>query len=818
MIILPSRRKKKNCCVLLKNGNSAMNEQRMRQPQYQSRTFSLTRKKLIDSLLSTALACAVLTAAVFFLTAPRGRVFHNPYSRVVTDKNGELIRVFLNEEEQWFLPPEEDAEIPQKLIDSVLAFEDRYFFSHAGVNLPAVFRAFCQNIRYGRRISGASTITMQLARLADPKKRSFLNKIREAAAAVKMEFLFTKDEILKMYLDHAPYGGNIWGYRTASLKYFEKEPDELTWAEAACLAVLPNAPSLITPETKGDALFEKRNRLLAKLYRRGAMDNDTYRLALREPLPEKTHDFPAAAPHLADKLIREVEPSRSVIETTIDREIQRNIENQLINHSIYLKTLGIKNTAAIIVETETGKVRAYAGSQDYFDNSINGAIDGIQAYRSTGSILKPFLYALAIDEGLISPESLLADIPSWFGAFSPQNADESYSGLVSAKEALIRSLNIPAVDLLNRFGLVIFFRFLKRAGMDGLFRTADDYGLPLILGGAEASPEEIAAMYRSLARGGNFSSIRYLKDSAEGEEQNLLSSAASFLTLEMLKDVARPGSEAYWNSYRDRYPLAWKTGTSYGRRDAWAVGVNPQWTIVVWAGNFTGESNANIRSSRSAGLLLFDIFNALPKDPGKSWFAPEPGSLQRVEICAETGYRAGNDCGTTKASLLPVSAKPLAECPYHRTIYVTTNGKYRVNSLCWEEGKYKKMSILVLPPAVTQFLRKSGQRADTLPPIKPGCSETGLPNPLSILYPAREARFYLPRDLTGNLQRITFRAAHQQPDTTVYWYFNGAYIGSTTEDHTMAPPLERGRQELYLVDEWGNSVQTSFFIEFRQDG
>ncbi len=752
------------------------------------------------------------------MISPRGDVFQNPYSRVVTDKNGEIIRVFLNDEEQWFLPPKDDTLIPQKLIESVLTFEDRYFYFHAGVNLPAVFRAFCQNIRYGKRISGASTITMQLARLADPKERSFLNKIKEAAAAVKMEFLFTKEEILKKYLDHAPYGGNIWGYRTAALKYFEKEPDALTWAEAACLAVLPNAPSLITPETKGGVLLEKRNRLLTKLYRRQAMDEDTYRLSLLEPLPHKTRDFPVAAPHLADKLVRELEPGLSIIETTIDRDIQQNVENQLLNHSIYLKTLGIKNTAAIVVETETGKVRAYAGSQDYFDNSINGAIDGIQAYRSTGSILKPFLYALAIDEGLIAPESLLADIPSWFGAFSPQNADENYSGLVSAKEALIRSLNIPAVDLLNRFGLEVFFRFLKRAGMKGLFRTADDYGLPLILGGAEASPEEIAGMYRSLGQGGKFTSIRYLKDSTEGEKRNLLSSAASFLTLEMLKDVARPGSEAYWDSYRDRYPLAWKTGTSYGRRDAWAVGVNPQWTIVVWAGNFTGESNANIRSSRSAGLLLFDIFNALPKEPEKSWFVPDPGTLQQVHICAETGYRAGDECSRTKAILLPVSAKPLAECPYHKTIYVTADGRYRVNSLCWEEGNYKKMNILVLPPAVTQFLRKTGQQADSLPPMKPGCAETGLPNPLSILYPAQDARFYLPRDMKGNLQRITFRAAHQQPDTTVYWYFNGAYIGTTTENHTMAPALERGRQELYLVDEWGNTAQSTFFVEFKQDG
>jgi penicillin-binding protein 1C len=742
-------------------------------------------------------------------------LFEADYSTAVWDEEGRLLRAFLNEGEQWYFAPDPERKIPEKLKRATLYFEDRYFYSHPGFNPVSLVRAAWQNLSAGTVKSGASTITMQVIRLALKKRRNLGNKLLEILQAVKLEIRFSKDRILKMYVDHAPYGGNIIGFQAASLMYFDKKPDQLTWAEAAMLAVLPNSPGLISPETNREKLREKRNRLLKKLLDKGVLSLQTYRASLNEPLPRGKGSFFYHAPHLARTLKERAGPKAGHIHTYIRREYQRGVEKLVARHLKYLNSRGIGNGCAIVVETASGRVRAYVGSQDFFDEEHGGQVDGVMAPRSTGSILKPFLYALAMDEGLILPQTRIRDIPSFFGAFSPTNADRQYNGLVSAEEALIRSLNVPAVRLLNGYGFQRFYLFLKSAGISTLFRRPDDYGLTLILGGAETSLYDLAALYCGLGNRGHFAPLRIIKqDRSPGpaRRQPLIGPEACHLTLNILKQLKRPGAEYYWEQYQHQYPIAWKTGTSYGQRDAWSLGVTPRWAIGVWVGNFSGEGNNNLSGAACAAPLMFDIFNYLPKQSGDNWFDRRGLHFRSLNLCPDTGFTAGSDCPRTVRVDAPPSLKPLMACPFHQSIFVTLDEKYRVCSRCWQPGQYKRIRRLVYPPDVSQYLREAGVILSSLPPHRPDCPGQDETRPLQIIYPVPRAKIWLPRDFDGNLQKVTLRAAHRSQDRSIYWYLDDVYRGATRDSHKLAVTFKEGWHRLTVVDEDGNRLSRRFYI------
>ncbi|MCP5104815.1 MAG: penicillin-binding protein 1C [bacterium] len=751
---------------------------------------------------------------LLYIAVPLPRpLFENDYSTVVTDEEGNILRAFLNKGQQWHFPSQEDLKIPTKLKKAILHYEDRHFYRHPGINPVSLVRALFQNISSGKVKSGASTLSMQVIRLAFKRKRTFFNKWLEMHQALKLEITYSKEEIFKMYVDHAPYGGNIVGYYAASMKYFNRPPRRLTWSQAAVLAVLPNAPGLISPLVNREHLINKRNGLLKSLLEAEIIDAETYKSSLREPVPGAAQSFFRAAPHLARALKSKYS---GFIHTTIHKKYQVAIEEMVKNHLKYLNTLGIRNGAVLVVETGTGKVRAYAGSQEFFAGD-GGQVDGIVSPRSSGSILKPFLYALAMDEGHVLPSTVIRDVPSYFGSFSPSNADKKYNGLVTAKEALIRSLNVPAVRLLNAYGLYKFYIFLKAAGLSTLFRRPDEYGLTLVLGGAETTLYDLAVLYRGLGNYGKFGPLTLLSEKSsaghpphtDGAEQ-LLSPEACRLTLNVLKELRRPGSEYYWEQYRGQHPLAWKTGTSYGQRDAWAVGVNPSWTIAVWVGNFDGEGNSNISGAACAAPLMLDIFNFLPKSNEKNWFVQSGLDLKPVELCMDTGFLAGPDCERTYTADSPPVKKPLRRCPFHRGIYVTSDEKVQVCSLCWEPGKYKKVKRLVYPPDVTQYLREAGVIVSTVPPHRKGCAGAAEDNPLQVVYPVAGARLWVPRDFDGRLQQVTFSAAHRVPGRKVFWYLDNVYMGVTVGKHKMVFDLSTGDHILEVVDESGNRVRRQF--------
>ena len=749
--------------------------------------------------------------ALYFLIPLPRPLFAPDYSTLIVARDGQLLRAFLNDGQQWCFPPDTSLAVPAKLRTAVLHFEDRRFYRHLGVDPLALGRALYQNAAAGAIKSGASTLTMQVARLMRPKPRTYVNKALETLLALKIELYYTKDEILRLYLDHAPYGGNIVGYQAATLKYFRKQPDELTWSEATTLAVLPNAPGLVSPTADPQQLVQKRNRLLAGLQRAGYFDAETLHLARAEPVPTHAVPYPVGAPHLSRTLKRSRQGR--LIKTTIDAGLQRELEALVERHLRYLDHQGIGNGAALLVETGSGKVRAYVGSRDFFDPAHQGQVDGVMAPRSSGSLLKPFLYALSIDAGLILPQTLVKDVPTFYSGFSPRNADERYDGLVRAEEALVRSLNVPAVRLLRRYGVFNFYRFLHDAGVSTLMRPADDYGLPLILGGAEVTLWDMARLFRGLARGGRIEPLRYLQEQTEPTPPTpLISPGAAYLVLEALRNVRRPGVEYYWHQYQNQWPLAWKTGTSYGQRDAWAIGVSPAWTIAVWLGNFSGEGNPALSGAQAAGPLLFDIFHRVPKDLDQAWFSRPDADLTTATFCLDSGRPVSPHCPQPIEALVPRHRRPMGRCPYHRSIVLNRAGTHQVCSLCWQPGDHRLARQTVYPTDVVQYLRERGQVLHDPPPHKADCPVQPEAKPLQVLYPTPDARLQVGRDFDGERQKIVLRAAHSDRERALFWYVNRRFLGRTVNQHRLAVSLEPGAQSLEVVDAHGFRDRTRFYV------
>ena len=717
------------------------------------------------------------------------KIFEGRYSVSVLDNNGKIIGVYLNKDEQWHLKSTD--KIPEKLKRAVMVFEDKNFYSHKGVDFSAVIRAVKDNI-FEKRRTGASTITMQAVKMAQPKERSYFNKYLEIVHAFKLEKYYKKDEILKMYLNNAPYGGNIVGYKTASYMYFRKSPKELTWGEAALLAVLPNSPGLMNVEKNREKLIEKRNFLLKKLYKENFIDERQYRISLKEPVPDKRYSFPVIAPHLARRLVNE-NKDKKIIKSTIDSEIQKKTEKAVKDYSEFLKLSGINNTAVLIINNKNYEVTAYAGSQDFYDFENNGQVDGITAKRSPGSLLKPFLYAKVIDEGIAAPQSKIPDIPLYFSNFSPQNANKKYYGMVEMRDALIKSLNIPFVELLKDYGEDKFFYFLKDI-LNFEDKNPERYGLSLILGTKEFTMEEIGILYSGLANYGNFKNLKYTEESTE-EGRQLFTKGASYLTLITMRELERPGMEKF---YREKNPVSWKTGTSHGRRDGWAAGVTPEWTVVVWTGNFTGEGNPNLTGVYTGGNLLFNILKFLPKTEKEFVM---PNDLEKIKVDRETGYRLKYDI-PYKEIFYPKDAKPLKVSPYYKKIFVNKNGEEtdsRDESFSEREEKY----ILVYPLEVVNYFVRENLDVSNI------FSEKTAKKTIKFIYPKNNLKIIVPKDFDGEKSLIVKIANIKNRE--LYWYVNKEYAGKSREKERSFN-LKKGNYEITVVSEKGETAKINFQV------
>ena len=716
----------------------------------------------------------------------------NKYSTSLLDVNGKLMDVFLNEDEQWHIKTEN--EVPDNLKDAVLTYEDKNFYKHIGVDILAIGRAFKNNL-IGRKRSGASTITMQAVKLANPKKRTYINKFIEIIHSLKLETKVDKESILKLYLNNAPYGGNIIGYGTASRMYFQKEPENLSWSECALLAVLPNSPGAMNVEKNREKLIIKRNYLLDKLYDKGKLTNDQLSLAKREPLPLVRYSFEKVSPHLARRLYNT--KREKVIKTTIDYDLQMKMNEVVKSYVNFTKLEGITNASMLVIENKTRNVKAYVGSQEFMDMDNAGQVDGIIARRSAGSILKPFLYALSIDEGLIAPESLVQDVPMFFANFNPQNANKKYTGMIEARQALISSLNIPFVHLLNQYSEYNFYYFLKN--MLGFEENEPEkYGLSLILGTKEFTVEEIATLYTGLANYGVLTKLNYVVNNDNITSKTMFSKGASYLTLDTLKEVVRPGLN---NLYRWKDPISWKTGTSFGKKDAWACGMTPDYTVVVWVGNFSGMGNDNLSGVISGGRLLFNVFQEL--ENSNKHFVEPVYELEDLEVDKVTGYRINFDNVETKTIKYPTKAKPLKLSPYYKKIFVDEND-VEIDSRDSNFVNRREKIILNFPlEVVNYFIRENRDISEIY-------NTSSKEKSLKILYPTPNLKILLPKDLGGD-QKLVVKIANLK-NQNIYWYLDKEFIDKS-KSYEKEISLGVGEHTVTIMAEDGELTRTSFSIE-----
>ncbi len=612
---------------------------------------------------------------------------------------------------QWRFPPRETT--PEKIKQCLITFEDKHFYHHWGVNPLSVGRAIYQNTKHKRIISGGSTLTMQTIRLARNESRTFGEKIIEMIWATRLEFRASKEEILSMYVSHAPFGGNVVGLDAAAWRYFGHSAEDLSWAESAMLAVLPNAPAMIHLSKGRKMLLSKRNRLLKQLLEKKVIDLSTYELAVTEPLPDEPHPLPQIAPHLVSRFYKE--RNGQYTRSTIDRGIQTHIEDLAERWSNEFNRSDIRNLAILVIDIPANQVIAYCGNV-HFDRKQGGnQVDVIQAPRSTGSILKPFLYYAMLQEGSLLPDMLLPDIPININGFTPQNFSMQYEGAVPASEALARSLNIPAVTMLQRYGVPKFHNFLQQTGFKTITRSSSHYGLSLILGGAEATLWDVTNAYAQMGRSliphpdsklseKKEAGIIMAKEEEKEEEnetvrkstqKNLIwDKGAVWQTFDALKEVNRP-EEIDWKSIPSMQTIAWKTGTSYGFRDAWAVGVTPRYAVGVWVGNATGEGKPGLVGAQTAGPVLFDIFNYLP---ASSWFERPTSVFVDAEVCRRSGHLKGRFCEETDTILILPAGLRTDACPYHHLITLSADEKHRVYENCANTEPTLQKSWFTLPP------------------------------------------------------------------------------------------------------------------------
>lgn len=776
------------------------------------------RRRQVGLLISVCLLAA------YGFSLP-GEIFDRPYSTVLEAKNGELLSASIAEDGQWRFPQSDS--LPERFTEALITFEDKRFYYHPGVDPVSMTRALFQNVRSKKVVSGGSTISMQVIRLSrQPSPRTLLEKCIEMILAARLEMSYSKSEILSLYASHAPFGGNVVGLEAACWRYFGRSPASLSWGEAALLAVLPNAPSLIHPGKNRGLLKQKRDALLDKLLQRGRIDSLTCALSKHEVLPDNPKPLPRFARHLLGRMKLEGNAGKKLV-STLDHTLQQRVEQKLQEHHEHLKSNQIYNGAVIVLDVKSGEALAYAGNVSG-SQGRGEEVDVIMARRSTGSILKPFLFAAALDEGLILPQTLLPDVPVMMNGFSPENFSKEYDGAVHADQALIRSLNVPSVLLLKEYRYEKFYTLLKNLGFGGLHRPADHYGLSLILGGAEGSLWDITGMYASMARTLNnyflhpgkyryhrndFHKPVYFGDSVTSgqpaSETSWLSASSIYLTFETLRELYRPAEESGWRYFSTSKKIAWKTGTSFGFRDGWAVGVNADYAVGVWIGNADGEGRPGLTGTSAAGPLLFDIFSVLP---AKGWFNAPLSEMEKVATCRKSGARLSRHCDLADTLWIGRAGLESRACTYHKTIHVSEDKRFQVHSACAELSAISHLKWFVLPPVQEYYFRAKNISYKPLPPFRNDCENPATTVLMDLVYPRPDARIVLPRDFSGNTQRPVFELAHRDQDVTVFWHLDGVCIGTTKRVHRLALSPPEGRHTLTLVDENGQSLEEHFTV------
>jgi len=760
-------------------------------------------------------AIVFLLLLIYYFSLPR-TLFQEPYSTVIESKEGELLGAKIARDGQWRFP-EQDS-VPDKFKKCIVYFEDEYFYKHPGFNPVAMMNAIKQNRKAGKVVRGGSTLTQQVIRLSRKgKSRTYFEKIIELILATRLELGYSKDEILDLYAAHAPFGGNVVGLEMASWRYFGLKSSQLSWAESATLAVLPNAPSLIYPGKNQIKLLEKRNRLLLKLNQEGIIDKQTYELSVDEPLPGKPYDLPQVAPHLLQRVAKNQEGTK--VKTTVDFALQNRINQIAKYYYNQYKQNEVNNLAILVIDVKNRNVISYVGNAPT-DKDHQKDVDIIDAPRSTGSILKPLLYAAMLDDGELLPNTLVADVPTQIAGYTPENFNLTFDGAVPAHRALSRSLNIPAVLMLQEFGVNKFYEELQKFKLRDINKTPDHYGLSLILGGAESNLWDLCRSYANLSstvnyfnkshgkyRTNEFTELNYENDfeadfGDESNQKNILGAGSIWLAYNAMEEVNRPEGDEAWKFYDSSLKIAWKTGTSFGNRDAWAIGTNSRYVVGVWVGNATGEGRPTLTGVTSAAPILFDVFNLLPR---QKWFETPYQDLDEVEVCKLSGYLAKEGCPKLK-QWVTKKGKTTSICPYHKTVHLDKSEQFQVNSSCENVENIVVKDWFVLPPVMAWYYKGKHIEYLPLPPFKENCIGTQTAS-MDFIYPKANSKIYLTKDFNSEIQPVIFKVAYSQRENKLFWYVDNIYKGETKVFHEKQILMTAGFHYITVVDEFGNEIR-----------
>jgi penicillin-binding protein 1C len=730
-------------------------------------------------------------------------------STAVYDGHGALLRLTLSADDKYRVWVPLDRMSPL-LVEATLLQEDRHFRLHPGVNPVSLLRGGWRTYIAGGRRQGGSTITMQLARLLYGIRSSTPGgKFVQIVRALQLELTYTKREILEAYLNLVPYGGNVEGAAAASLIYFGKDPSRLTLAEALTLAVLPQNPTRRAPGVGEQALREARDGLYARWHATHAAqpvtegEADLMKLAVRLG---SAADLPFRAPHLVDAVLSG--PRGPEVHTFLDRSLQALLERQVRSYVAVQARLGVHNAAAMLVDSRNMEVKALVGSADFFNERIAGQVNGTAAKRSPGSTLKPFIYALAIDQGVLHPRTVLKDAPAAFGAYTPENFDGHFVGPVTAQEALIRSRNVPAVYVASQLSQPDLYSFLEVAGVSGL-RSREYYGLALVLGGGDVTMEELVSLYGSLTNEGAVRPVRYRSDQPLAAGVSVLSPEASYVTLDMLRHNPRPGNVAA--ATPSRLPVYWKTGTSFGFRDAWTIGIFGPYILAVWVGNFDGAGNPAFVGVQVAAPLFFRMVDAIEAqqpslgEPVRSF----PMNLATVDVCAASGDLPNADCPRTAPTWFIPGKSPIRVSTLHQALAIDDRTGLRT---CppYTAGHTHRVVYEMWGSDMLRLFEQAGLPRRTPPPFDPRCANdaagaVAAAPPPQITSPLRGVVYSLRAKRLGE-ETITLRATTAAGVREVYWFVGRSFLGKAPPGGTLAwKPDGPGSFVVRAVDDQGKS-------------
>ncbi|HTL08739.1 MAG TPA: penicillin-binding protein 1C [Chitinophagaceae bacterium] len=770
--------------------------------------MKLTGAVVLQQLKKWLMGLAIVTALFFllnFLFPLRDTI---AYSTIITDNKGEVLHAFLTADQQWRMKTALN-EISPLLRKTIIAKEDKYFYQHPGINAIAMVRAFTVNLLHMKRSSGASTITMQVARAMEPRPRTYLSKCIEMFRALQLEYKYSKDEILQLYLNLVPYGGNLQGVKAASILYFGKNPDHLSLAEITALSIIPNRPSSLVIGKNNDLIIKERNRWLRKFAAEKVFTEKEIKDALEEPLTARRGQVPAYIPHLALLLKKR---GGDIIHSTVDLHTQLTVENLVADYARSLSLKNIRNAAVVVMNNQTKQVLAYIGSANFYDTTDGGQVNGAAAIRQPGSTLKPLLYGLCIDQGLLTPKTVIADVAVNYQGYAPENYDKKFNGNVTMEYALEHSLNIPAVTSLRMLGKDKLVETLASCQFQQIKKDRQKLGLSLILGGCGASLEELTGLYSSFASDGVYTPPVYHLEDTVRKKWGVLSPAANFMINETLSKVNRPDFPLNWQSTEHMPKIAWKTGTSYGRRDAWSIGYNKHYTISVWTGNFSGQGIPELSGANIATPLLFKIFNTIDYDSDEDWFT-QPADCGFRQVCAETGLLPNVFCTDLVTDYFIPLLSSAKQCDNTRELMVSPNEKISFCPACAPATGYKKKWYKMIAADMQAWMQDNGVAYAQVPPHNPACEKIFTEAGPAITSPANGTEYLISKSHPQPIQ-LSCRAA---PDASkLYWYINNKFYKACNKAEKPFFVPDEGPVKISCTDDKGRNRDVWITVKYVQ--